>query len=132
MTYLTRAVGLNFEKGLFSVLPSLEIGSLPELTSRPSRTMVVAFLEMRVPSKVSRIACCRIQFLEMMLTMVELSLRTSKAVVTGARGPLVKTRTANCGRYVRANMPPTTVADTARYGPILDVNGFHNDLCDRK
>lgn len=90
-----RAVGLNLEKGFLSVLPSLEMGSLPDLISRPPRTKFVAFLEMRVPSKVSRIACCRMKFLDIMLIMVELSLRTRNTVETTAKGPLVKTRTAS-------------------------------------
>lgn len=96
--YRMIAVGLNFVNGLFKVFPSLFMGSLPDLTSRPSRTMLMAFLEMRVPSKVSRIDCCRIQFLEIMFVMVELSFNTSRTVEKTARGPLVKTSTASCGR----------------------------------
>lgn len=95
MIYRIMAVGLSLVNGLFSVLPSLFMGSLPDLTSRPSRTMLMAFLEMRVPSKVSRIDCCKIQFLDIILVIVELSFKTSKTVEKTARGPLVKTSTAN-------------------------------------
>lgn len=132
MTYRIRAVGLNLVKGLLSVLPSRAMGSLPDLTSRPSRTMLVALREISVPSNVSSIASCKIQLLESRLMIVELSFKTRMTVDTTAKGPLVKTSTANCGRYVKANMPPMTPADTVMSWPSLDVKGFHSDRCERK
>lgn len=96
--YLTRAFGVNLENGFLISFPNLAIGSLPDFSCRPSLTTSLAFLANRVPSKVSTRASWRRKFREMILTMVELSLRTRRVVVRTAKGPFTKTRTASCGR----------------------------------
>lgn len=125
MTYRISAFGLYFWNGLFRILPNLAIGSRPGFNSRPSLTIPVALRDTKVPSKVSRSASCRKKLRETTLTMVELSLRMRRTVVTTARGPLTKTRTASCGRYVKKNMPPITAADKLSVGTMRDANGFH-------
>lgn len=93
--YRTRALGLKRSNGLLTILPSLAIGSLPDLSSLPSVTRLVAFLETNVPSKVSSRASWRIQDREIMETTVELSLRTRSTVEKTAIGPSTKTRRAS-------------------------------------
>lgn len=98
MIYRNKAFGVNFEKGLLRILPNFEIGSLPDFNCLPSLTITVEFLATSVPSKVSRRASCKRKLREMMLMIVELSLSIRKAVVKTAKGPLIRTRIANCGR----------------------------------
>lgn len=97
MKYRTRALGLNPEKGLLRIFPSLAIGSLPAFNSLPSLTRLVVSLETRVPSKVSSRASWRRKFRDRTEMMVELSLRMRRTVVKTARGPFTKTRIASCG-----------------------------------
>jgi len=132
ITYLTSAVGLNFEKGFFIILPSLAIGSLPGWSWRPSLSTPVAFLETRVPSKVSNKASCTRKLRERRFTMVELSLRIKRAVVKGAKGPFTKTRIASWGKYVKKNMKPSVPAVSVSVGTIREVKGFHNALWVKK
>lgn len=127
MIYRTNALGLNFSKGLRRIFPSFCMGSLPERISRPSPTTAVAFLERRVPSKVSRSASWSNHPRATVLMIAELSLRIRSTVVKTASGPLTKTSTASCGRYVNANMLPMTPTESVMYGPSLERNGFHSD-----
>lgn len=96
--YRTRALGVNLEKGLLRILPSLSMGSRPDLSCLPSLTTPEALRDSRVPSKVSSRASCRRKLRDTRLTMVELSLRINRTVVKTARGPLTNIKTASCGR----------------------------------
>ncbi len=97
MRYRIMAFGVNFEKGFFIILPSLDIGSLPDFSCLPSLTMPVAFWETRVPSNVSSKASCNKKLREIKFTMAELSFRISRTVVNTASGPFTKTRIASWG-----------------------------------
>lgn len=98
MTYLIRVFGVNFENGFLRILPNLPIGSWPDFNCRPSLTIPIASFATSVPSKVSSSASCKRKLREMMLTIVELSLRIRSTVVKTAKGPFTKTRIASCGR----------------------------------
>jgi hypothetical protein len=56
---------------------------------------------------------------------VELSLRVRRIVVKAARGPLTKTSTASCGRYVKMNMKAMTPTDRVIVGANFERRGFH-------
>lgn len=93
-----RAFGVNLTKGFFSSFPNLAIGSPPALICLPSDTKSVVFFDSRAPSKVSVRASSMRKVLLRMVIRVELSLRTSKAPLMAARGPLVKAIMAAWGR----------------------------------
>lgn len=97
MTYRIMPLRLNRSNGFFRILPSLWMGSPPDLSCRPSLTRLVAFFDTSVPSKVSSSASWTMKFLDKIEIMVELSLRIRSTVVNTASGPLTKTSTASCG-----------------------------------
>ena len=127
MRYRIIAVGVNFMKGFLTSLPSFAIGSLPDLICLPSDTKSVVFLDRSTPSNVSVSASSTRNVLLRSVKRVELSLRTSKAALTAAKGPLVKAMTAIWGRYVKTNMKVVIPTPSVMVGASLLVRGFHSD-----
>jgi hypothetical protein len=127
ITYLIKAFGVNFSKGDFISLPNFAMGSLkfPDLSWRPSERIAVCLLTTKTPSNVSTKASWIRKVLESSVISVELSLRVRRIVVKAARGPLTKTSTASCGRYVKMNMKAMTPTDRVIVGANFERRGFH-------
>ncbi len=122
------ALGVNLARGDLTSVPNFAIGSPPALTCRPSDTRSVVFLDNSTPSKVSTRASSIRKVLLNIVNRVELSLRTSKAAVIAASGPLVKAMTAAWGMYVKTNMKVVIPRPRVMVGASLLVRGFHSDL----
>lgn len=105
------ALGVNFANGFETSLPRRAMGLLPEPTWRSRETSAVSPFETRVytmsesrketlglagltPSNVSMRLSSTSNALAMTLKTVLLSLRTSRAVLNAARGPLKMASTA--------------------------------------
>lgn len=129
MMYLTIAVGVNFSNGLLTSFPSLAMGSLkfPAFSCRPSERTAVCFLATRTPSNVSTKASWIKKVLLSNVIIVELSDRVKRIVVNAAKGPLTKTRTASCGRYVKMNINAMTPTDRDIVGRSFERRGFHSE-----
>lgn len=118
----------NSDRGAEASAPSRDIGSAPAdlLTGRCFSTSSAFPHATSVPSKVSVSESRRRNVRERKVTIVELSLRTSRAADIGARGPLVNASSATCGTYVKKNIVDVTAIPRVIVEPSLERKGALN------